>query len=347
MAQPDYKLLINLNSYLIATGLMAVLCISQLLSGNFLAALLSGLVSVVLASNRIEHRGNRELASANAWLKKSTVALAAITLVGLAFDSPAISAWLYIVPLLIFFCFEFKPALRYVGGFSVVAMILLHGHANLFETIQLELNYILYLGISCSLVYLREVRRRQLKPLRRTDNLTKAASREHLDDDLTKEVQRSEREGSELAVMALAIDPIHRAKLTNKEQDSLTIELGKLLHNNLRIFDSYYLWEHHEFLIVLPHTSSAQAVKIANSLRVKIRKEITFNNESITVSVGVSGLNVGDSSDELTSRAAKALQETQGKGNNRTQLYREDISASSKEDQADDTQSEDNGSDEA
>lgn len=323
MAQSDYKLLINSNSYVISTSLMGLLGLSQLLSGNFIAALLSAATCAVLASNRISHSGNQEPADADAWLKRSTFALIGITLLGLAFDTPGISAWMYIVPLLIFFCFDFKPALQYVGGFSVLAILLLNGSASIFETIQLELNYILYLGISCSLVYLREIRRRQLKPLRRTDTLTKAASREHLDDDLTKEIQRSEREGSELAVMALGIDAVHLSKLSDKEQDALTIEIGKLLHNNLRIFDSYYLWEHHEFLIVLPHTSSNQAVKIANTLRVKIRKEIAFNNESITVSVGVSGLNVDDNSMELTQRASTALEESQTKGNNRTQLFRE------------------------
>jgi diguanylate cyclase (GGDEF)-like protein len=177
--------------------------------------------------------------------------------------------------------------------------------------------------MSCCLVYLRELRRKQLKPLRRTDNLTKAATREHLGDDLTKEIQRSEREGSELSTVALAIDKICLSKLSPKEQDAVTIAIGKLLHNNLRLFDSYYLWEHHEFLIVLPHTSSVQAVKIADSLRIKVRKEIEVHGESITVSAGVSCLNIGDDSDSITERATKALTETQATSINRTHIYRE------------------------
>jgi diguanylate cyclase (GGDEF)-like protein len=210
-----------------------------------------------------------------------------------------------------------------VGAFSVISMFALSSTNQSLEYIQVSLNYLLYIGISCSLVYLRELRRRQLKPLRRTDNLTTAAIREHLDDDLVKEIQRSEREGSDLATMALSVDTICNNKLSSKEQDTVTINIGKLLHNNLRLFDSYYLWEHHEFLIVLPHTSSSQALKIANALRIQIRKSITMSNEAITVSIGVSGLNIGDDSGSLTFRATQALKETLEKSSNRTNLYRE------------------------
>ena len=123
--------------------------------------------------------------------------------------------------------------------------------------------------------------------------------------------------------MALSVDTICKTKLSSKEQDTVTINIGKLLHNNLRLFDSYYLWEHHEFLIVLPHTSSSQALKIANALRIQIRKNIAMNNETITVSIGVSGLNIGDDSSSLTFRATQALKETLAKSSNRTNLYRE------------------------
>ena len=72
-----------------------------------------------------------------------------------------------------------------------------------------------------------------------------------------------------------------------------------------------------------PHTSSSQALKIANALRIQIRKNIAMNNETITVSIGVSGLNIGDDSSSLTFRATQALKETLAKSSNRTNLYRE------------------------
>jgi diguanylate cyclase (GGDEF)-like protein len=178
-------------------------------------------------------------------------------------------------------------------------------------------------GIAGTFIYLREILQRQLRPLRRTDNLTTAATQEHLEDDLAKEIQRSEREGSELSVIALALDREHTERLDARDLDDATIEIGRLLHNNLRLFDSYYLWKTQEFLIVLPHTSSAQAVKIANTIRVRIRRELKIKGESISVSMGVSGLNVGDEPRSLTERAERALEATRHKASNRTHLYRE------------------------
>lgn len=323
MPQSDHQLLIESKPYLYASIFSGLLCFSALLDGQILFAVQSAILCLILLTNRIANNSIKNEAQGLLWLKRTSTALGIITIIGLMLGIGGAKTWLYFTPLLLFFVYPFQTAIWLVGGFSFLALLSLNANPLILENIQVSLNYILFLGISSSLVYLRELRRRQLKPLRKTDNLTKAATREHLDDDLTKEIQRSEREGSELSTMALAIDTACIAKLSPKEQDTVTIDIGKLLHNNLRLFDSYYLWEHHEFLIVLPHTSSSQAIKIANALRIQIRKDITVNDESITVSVGVSGLNIGDDSHTLTFRAAQALEETLAKSSNRTHLYRE------------------------
>ena len=323
MSQSDHQLLIHSKPYLYATGLSCALALLTLLDGQIYLAILIGALSSLLAINLYKSQNKKTLAQSFKWFKYSSLALALMTLLGLSMGIDAIKTWLYFVPLLIFFFFEFKPALWLVAGFSIIALTQLEQTLNIFESTQTSLNYLLYLSMSCSLVYLRELRRKQLKPLRRTDNLTKAATREHLDDDLSKEIQRSEREGSELSTVAMAIDNICLSKLSTKEKDAVTVSIGKLLHNNLRLFDSYYLWEHHEFLVVLPHTSSVQAVKIANALRIQVRKSIEIKGENITISAGVSGLNIGDDSSTLTFRATQALKETLDKSSNRTQLFRE------------------------
>ena len=327
MSQSDHQLLIHSKPYLYATGLSSALALLTLLDGQIYLAILTAALSSLLAINLYKSQNKKTLTQSFKWFKYSSLALALMTLLGLSMGIDAIKTWLYFVPLLIFFFFEFKPALWLVGGFSLIALAQLDQTDNIFESTQTSLNYLLYLSMSCSLVYLRELRRKQLKPLRRTDNLTKAATREHLDDDLSKEIQRSEREGSELSTVAMAIDNICLSKLSTKEKDAVTVSIGKLLHNNLRLFDSYYLWEHHEFLVVLPHTSSVQAVKIANALRIQVRKSIDIKGESITISAGVSGLNIGDDSSTLTYRATQALTETLNKSSNRTQLFRESNSA--------------------
>ncbi|KZZ42024.1 hypothetical protein A3755_22715, partial [Oleiphilus sp. HI0085] len=311
MAHSDHQLLINSKSYLYALILAGTLALALLFQGQLISACGIGVLCALLIVNQWQSKNRNADKESFIWFKHSSLALACIALIGLMTGLEDFKTWTYFIPLLLFFFYEFKPALWLVGIFSVFALASLNASGSPFENIQNTMSYLLYLSMSCCLVYLRELRRKQLKPLRRTDNLTKAATKEHLDDDLTKEIQRSEREGSELSTAALAIDKICLSKLNPKEQDAVTIAIGKLLHNNLRLFDSYYLWEHHEFLIVLPHTSSIQAVKIADSLRLKVRKEIEIHGESITVSAGVSCLNIGDDSTSITGRASHALSETQ------------------------------------
>lgn len=326
MAQSDHHILTHSKAYLFASCTLVLLCIGYLATAQLFAGIITALLCVTLFALRWPPAFVQKWPD-NLFLKGCSLALAVLSLWALWRDPQGTQTWLYAVPLMVFFIFEFKPAIWLVGAYTLLLSIVLGQQQDPINNVLFAWQYVLLIGISFSLVYLRELRRRQLKPLRRTDNLTSAATREHLDDDLTKEIQRSEREGCDLAIMALAIDPNCLSRLSPKQQDIATIDIGRLLHNNLRLFDSYYLWQAHEFLIVLPHTSSAQAIKIANALRVKVRKEITAGKEDVTISVGISGLNVGDDSQSLCQRATEALRHIQKKGENRTQLFREEDTA--------------------
>jgi diguanylate cyclase (GGDEF)-like protein len=322
-SQTDQQLLTQTRPYFFACVLSGVLAVYSLANMDIIPAILFAMLCLLLSINLLNSRSNKKPAEVIAWFRYSSIALGLFALIGLSLRPDFASTWLYVVPLLLFFFYDFRPALYMVIGFTLIGLLALLLFGNIFERIQAVLNYFLYLSMTCSLVYLRELRRKQLKPLRRTDNLTKAATREHLDHDLTKEIQRSEREGSELSLVAMGVDKNCLSKLSPKEKDAVIIHLGKLLHNNLRLFDSYYLWEPYEFLIVLPHTSSSQAVKIANALRIKIRKEIHVGQEQVTVSAGISGLNIGDDSQSIIERAYQALQETMAQSHNRTKVFRD------------------------
>lgn len=319
--QTDHLELTHSKFYLLAAVLLAASAVAALLSGALALSLISSTMVALMTLAKL--KGHQYIARYEQWLQGSALAFSLCVLIALSSEQHQLKVWLFSIPLLIFFFFEFKIALGLILLISLLASAVLSHSGDTIANLQLQGAYIMYLGISCALVYLLEVRRRQLKPLRRTDNLTQAATREHLEDDLTKEIQRSEREGSELAVMALGIDSACFEKLSDKQRSTLIIELGRLLHNNLRLFDSYYLWDDDEFLIVLPHTSSVQANKIANELRLKVRKDSDAKQESVTISVGIAGLNVGDDAKALPKKASAALQLSQQKGDNRTELYRD------------------------
>lgn len=321
MSQSDQQLLLQsryLSYALIAAGCAVIVA---LLSGFILAALLS---AVILAAFCLLVWHNSRQGTPEPHVQQLIlVALSVAILFSLSFDTDLVLPWVVLPPLLFSALLPVRQAIASTVLYALLALVALHYSERIFDAIQYSPVLLLSLAIVGAFAFLREVRQNQLQPLRRTDNLTMAASREHLEEDLAKEILRSEREGSELAVIALALDPEHAAKLEPKALDTATMDIGRLLHNNLRLFDSYYLWKSHQFLILLPHTSSAQSVKIANTIRVKIRKELAVQGETLSVSMGVTGLNVGDEPQSMIRRAESALATTQAKASNRTQVFRE------------------------
>lgn len=338
MSQPDNTILTHSPAYaaaIIMSGLSSVL---SLIEGQFALALLLGGFTILLVlsrmgkllspsiTQRLNQFGTASKASESpeaSTPRRLSIILALLTL-AILWASPRQSGiWVYTLPLMLMFFFEFRVAVPILIVTSLLSIGLISWHDSPLVYVQAVPNFVLFLGAACALVYLRELRRRQLKPLRRTDNLSDAASRQHLDQDLEKEIQRSEREGSDVSLIAISLDDSATQTFTSKDQDLAQIEIGKLLHNNLRIFDSYYRLEQHHFLVVLPHTNSKQSVKIADSLRVKIKQQVRLGGSNVTTSMGIASLNVGDDGLSLLQNSRIALEKARQRGGDQSYLIHE------------------------
>lgn len=338
MSQPDNTILTHSPAYaaaIIMSGLSSAL---SLFEGQFALALFLGAFTALLVlsrmgkllSPRITQKLNqfggasKEDESFEASTpRRLSVILSLLTLAILWVSPHQSGIWVYTLPLMLMFFFEFKVAVPILIATSLLSIGLISWQDSPLVSVQAVPNFILFLGAACALVYLRELRRRQLKPLRRTDNLSDAASRKHLDQDLEKEIQRSEREGSDLSLIAIRLDESATQTFTSKDHDLAQIEIGKLLHNNLRLFDSYYRLEQHRFLVVLPHTNSKQAIKIADALRIKIKQQVRLGGTNVTTSMGISYLNVGDDGHSLVQNARIALEKASQRGGDQAYLLHE------------------------
>lgn len=336
MPQSDNTILTHSPAYLIATVLSATSTALSIFSGEFALAIFLAAITALLILSRLGKGLSPKLnetlnqfrsldakfdEDAVSTPRRLSIVLAALALAIIWVAPEESGVWIYSLPLMLMFFFEFKIAMPILLVTSLLSIGILSWQDKPLIMIQAIPSFILLLGASCALVYLRELRRRQLKPLRRTDSLSHAASRQHLDEDLQKEIQRSEREGSDLSLIAIRLDDAPMEKFSIKEHDHVQIELGKLLHNNLRAFDSYYRLEQHLFLVVLPHTSSQQAHKIADSLRLKIKNDVKIAAQALTSSSGISYLNVGDDSYSLVQHACTAQQKASSSGGNRSYLF--------------------------
>jgi len=233
----------------------------------------------------------------------------------------AISFWLFALPLLIFSVLPVRLAVALLvivaGG---VAIELLHPSAGAYRH-QFAGAFYLTVFLSLVLVFLREYKNRQLVPLRRTDELTQAASRDYLMADLHKEIQRSEREGTDMAIIMIGLD-IHLSDATADDDiRAILPRIGRFLHSQLRDFDSYYRMADLQFVIILPGKNTADASATADRIRRGLRDLLKSHDLSLTASAGIAGLNIGDDAESLRQSAANALRRAQQRGGNRVQTY--------------------------
>ncbi|ARU58160.1 signal transduction diguanylate cyclase [Oleiphilus messinensis] len=334
MSQTEINHHLRAKIYFGAALSAAFLACAGLLSGRIETGLIALIFSVLLALNTRFLMRPEKLLQQQILAHIIIIFLALVTLSSAFFQHGLAEQWAYLFPVIVFFIYPVKPAGVVVAIYSLLFALQI-GH-NFYGPVKIQLliNYLFCLMLTIAFVYLREVRERQLKPLRRTDNLTLASTREHLANDLSKEIQRSEREGSALSLLALTVDTESQPVAPNSGADShesLLQQLGRTLHEELRLFDSYYRYEDQQFLITLPHTSTQDAIKKADRLRLTCKTKLankisTKHNEQpgVTVSVGVTGLNVGDDADTMIRRALLALRKAQRGGANRTSTYIDD-----------------------
>ncbi|MDL0430674.1 GGDEF domain-containing protein [Marinobacter sp. TBZ242] len=233
----------------------------------------------------------------------------------------SLTHWLYVAPLI---GFALLPLL-WAAGITVViaamAIVATQVSGGMPERHQMISALLLTMMLSGLLVFLREYKSRQLAPLRRTDELTQAASREYLSADLHKEIQRSEREGTDMSVIMIGLD----THLSDSDPDadirSILPRIGRYLHSQLRDFDTYYRVADLQFLIILPGIATTEAAALAETIRKGLRTLLASHQLNLTVSAGIAGLNIGDDADSLQQSAANALRRAQQQGGNRAQSY--------------------------
>jgi predicted signal transduction protein with EAL and GGDEF domain len=103
-------------------------------------------------------------------------------------------------------------------------------------------------------------------------------------------------------------------------------EFAQILRRNVRDIDHSARFGGDEFMLLLPNTTTAEAVQVAARIRNQVARKIFDNGQyqmKVTVSIGLDtydgrGLS---SPDDLRSRANRALKEAKRLGKNRIWLY--------------------------
>lgn len=161
-----------------------------------------------------------------------------------------------------------------------------------------------------------------LLELSQTDPLTHLFNRRHLMEVLNTELNRSQRTEKSCAVILADIDhfKVINDRFGHVKGDEVLVCVSELLKDQSRPYDLAARYGGEEFCLVLPETTEEEAVEAAERIRNKIEL-LRFGEGTeeliLTMSFGVACYAVGESLDDLISRADRALYQAKREGRNR------------------------------
>ena len=158
-----------------------------------------------------------------------------------------------------------------------------------------------------------------------TDSLTGIANRKAFDATLREAAHQAMETGTDLSLLFLDIDNFKRFNDTWGHQmgDQALRLVAKTLMDNVKGQDLPSRYGGEEFAVILPQTALVDAVTLANKIRhaFAVRKLVKRDTGEtiggITVSIGVSHFEPGESLNHFVERADHALYTAKRDGRNR------------------------------
>lgn len=163
---------------------------------------------------------------------------------------------------------------------------------------------------------------RRMRDMAMTDTLTGAANRRSANEFMSKEYDRTQRDGVPFTLIMMDVDKF------KKINDSYGHEMGdqvlkvmtRVAKDIMRPTDLLVRWGGEEFLVVAPDTDAAHGFALAEMIRLAIEKTPIEGCHPVTVSMGVSLIGVGESLENALGRADAALYQAKDTGRNRSIL---------------------------
>jgi diguanylate cyclase (GGDEF)-like protein len=158
----------------------------------------------------------------------------------------------------------------------------------------------------------------QVTQLATVDAVTGLFNRRYFETRLEAEVERTRRQGQDLALLLIDIDDFKHVNDTrgHLEGDRTLREVADLLRAGVRIFDVCARYGGEEFVIVMPAASEIVAQQVAERIRARIERNFSRDSPPVTVSVGVGMLGSRSTADELVDVADRALIRAKKAGKN-------------------------------
>ena len=155
------------------------------------------------------------------------------------------------------------------------------------------------------------------------DALTQVPNRTAYNERVELEFRRWKRHGDELSMALIDVDFFKKINdnYGHAAGDKTLQVIAQNINNSLRSTDFLARWGGEEFVVLLPGTASEELNKPLEAIRKKVQRiPFKFKEQkvSITVSIGATSFNAGDSIDKVFERADASLYEAKNSGRNKT-----------------------------
>jgi diguanylate cyclase (GGDEF)-like protein len=175
-----------------------------------------------------------------------------------------------------------------------------------------------------------ETMRLKIKDLVTKDQLTHVYNRRFLMHVFELAVLRALRLNEKLSCIMIDIDYFKKVNDTYGHQagDAVLVEMGKMLLDHTRDYDTPARYGGEEFILVLPDTALETAHEISERIRKAMQNMVVyFEDQQITctLSLGISQLNqyTANTTEKIINHADSALYEAKESGRNQTVIYKD------------------------
>jgi diguanylate cyclase (GGDEF)-like protein len=165
-----------------------------------------------------------------------------------------------------------------------------------------------------------------LEKLSVTDQLTGLRNRRYFDDHFAIERKRAKRYNKALSLIMIDIDHFKKINDAYGHQvgDSVLQAFSNLLQENVRPSDTISRWGGEEFIILLPSTSSENAIVVAQKIQSAVNLYHFSEVGNLTASFGVSNVEPNSNSNrDSVNQADQALYEAKKQGRNRVVAFKD------------------------
>jgi diguanylate cyclase (GGDEF)-like protein len=209
---------------------------------------------------------------------------------------------------------------RVVGVLNLADKI----HADCFSRQDIALTELFgqLVGASIGNVKLFEKMQRQAT----TDGLTGLANHKRLYELLERELWRSRRYGGHISLIMVDIDNLKKIndEFGHRAGDKVIKTISTTIKKCIRQIDTAARYGGDEFAVILPNTSLAEAVVVAERMvELAANSPITWENEQIplSISVGLGQYDSAHSPEDITSRSDQALYLAKQAGKNTVRIF--------------------------